>query len=255
MNARQQLILQLVNDKRRISVAELAQICQVSEVTIRQDLTLLEKRNYLKRVHGFATALESEESEEVDARMRINFTLKQQLAAYAASLVEDGETIFIESGSTNALLARYLAERKHITLVTVSTYIAHLLKETNCDVILMGGMYQKRSETVVGPLTRQCIQQVHFSKAFIGIDGFHPDTGFTGRDMMRAEVVNTVLAKGAQNIVLTDASKFGQIHPNPVQPASAISRVITDYRLADTQREQLEALGIAVDKVSESGIR
>ena len=115
MNARQQLILQLVNDKRRISVAELAQICQVSEVTIRQDLTLLEKRNYLKRVHGFATALESEESEEVDARMRINFTLKQQLAAYAASLVEDGETIFIESGSTNALLARYLAERKHIT--------------------------------------------------------------------------------------------------------------------------------------------
>ncbi|AOV96659.1 DeoR family transcriptional regulator [Edwardsiella hoshinae] len=252
MNARQQRILQLVNDKRRISVAELAHLCQVSEVTIRQDLTQLEKRSYLKRVHGFALALDSD---EVDARMMINFTLKQQLAAYAASLVDDGETIFIESGSTNALLARYLAERKHITLVTVSTYIAHLLKETDCDVILLGGLHQKRSETVVGPLTRQCIQQVYFSKAFIGIDGFHPDTGFTGRDMMRADVVNAVLAKGAQNIILTDASKFGQIHPNPLQPSGAISRVITDYRLAETARAQLEALAIAVDKVSENGIR
>lgn len=251
MNARQQRILQLVNDKRRISVADLARACQVSEVTIRQDLTQLEKRSYLKRVHGFAIAIEHE---DVDARMMINFTLKQQLAAYAASLVNDGETIFIESGSTNALLARYLAERKHITLVTVSTYIAQLLKETDCDVILMGGMHQKRSETVVGPLTRQCIQQVYFSKAFIGIDGFHPEAGFTGRDMMRADVVNAVLAKGVENIILTDASKFGQIHPNPLQPTRAISRVITDYRLSDAQQGYLDALGIALDKVSESGL-
>ncbi|VTR59604.1 Glycerol-3-phosphate regulon repressor [Serratia fonticola] len=157
MNSRQQTILQLVNDRRRISVGELARASGVSEVTIRQDLNLLEKRSYLKRVHGSAVALESD---DVDARMMSNFTLKQKLAQYAASLVNDGETIFIESGSANALLARYLAERKRVTLITVSHYIAHLLKETDCDVIVLGGMYQKKSETVVGPLTRMCIQQV-----------------------------------------------------------------------------------------------
>ena len=248
MNSRQQAILQYVNDIRRVSVADLARNTGVSEVTIRQDLNLLEKRNYLKRIHGYAVALESD---DVDARMMINFTLKQKLAAYAASLVNDGETIFIENGSTNALLARYLAERKRVTLVTVSTYIAHLLKETDCDVILMGGLYQKRSETMVGPLTRQCIQQVYFNKAFLGIDGFHPETGFTGRDMMRADIANTVLAKRVENIVLTHSSKFGQINPNPLQPTHAINRVITDYRLSDEYRNHLKMMNIQLDIVYE----
>lgn len=249
MNQRQQSILQQVNDLRRVSVAELSRLNGVSEVTIRQDLNLLEKRNYLKRTHGFAVALESD---DVDARMMINFTLKQRLAIHAASLVNDGETIFIEGGSSNALLARYLAERKRVTLITVSNYIAHLLKETECEVILLGGMYQKSSESVVGPLTRLCVQQVYFSKAFIGIDGFRTETGFTSRDMMRADVVNAVLAKGAENIVLTDSSKFGQVQPNPLQPTQAISRVITDFRLPPAQREQLDAINIRVDSVNET---
>ncbi|MEZ2696741.1 DeoR family transcriptional regulator, partial [Hafnia alvei] len=128
---------------------------------------------------------------------------------------------------------------------------ANLLKETDCDVILMGGLYQKRSETMVGPLTCQCIQQVYFNKAFLGIDGFHPETGFTGRDMMRTDIANTVLAKGVENIVLTDSSKFGQINPNPLQPTHAINRVITDYRLSDEYRNHLKMMNIQLDIVYE----
>ena len=168
MNLRQQTILQLVNDRRRISVNELARASGVSEVTIRQDLNLLEKRSYLKR----------------------------------------------------------------ITLITVSHYIANLLKETDCDVIVLGGMYQKKSETVVGPLTRLCIQQVHFNKAFIGIDGFQAETGFTGRDMMRADVVSAVLAK-------------------PLAQPGQISRVITDSRLALEYQHQLKRQGVQVELVND----
>lgn len=249
MNSRQQTILHLVNDRHRISVSELARAVGVSEVTIRQDLNLLEKRSYLKRVHGSAIALESD---DVDARMMSNFALKQKLAQYASSLVNDGETIFIESGSSNALLARYLAENKRVTLITVSYYIAHLLKETDCDVIVLGGLYQKKSETVVGPLTRACIQQVHFSKAFIGVDGYHPETGFTGRDMMRADIANAILAKGVESIVLTDSSKFGQIQPNPLTATNNnIGRVITDARLSVGYQQLLERQGIKVDLVNE----
>ena len=167
MNSRQQLILQMVIDQGRVSVVDLAKTTGVSEVTIRQDLNLLEKQSYLRRAHGYAVPLDSD---DVETRMMNNYALKRELAEFAASLVNNGETVFIENGSSNALLARTLADQKNITIITVSSYIAHLLKETHCEVILLGGIYQKKSESMVGPLTRQYVQQVHFSKAFIGID-------------------------------------------------------------------------------------
>lgn len=246
MNSRQQTILQLVIDKGRMSVAELAKMTGVSEVTIRQDLNLLEKQSYLRRTHGFAVPLDSE---DVETRMMNNFALKRELADFAASLVRPGETVFIENGSSNALLARALATQPDITIITVSSYIAHLLKETPGEVILLGGIYQKKSESMVGPLTRQYIQQVHFSKAFIGIDGWQPETGFTGRDMMRADIVNAVLEKGSEAIVLTDSSKFGAIHPYPLGPMNQFNRVITDDNLSTEKQLQLEQSGLTVNIV------
>lgn len=246
MNSRQQTILQMVIDKGQVSVAELAKITGVSEVTIRQDLNTLEKQSYLRRAHGYAVSLDSE---DVETRMMTNYTLKRQLAEFAASLVNPGESVFIENGSSNALLARTLAEQKDVTIITVSSYIAHLLKETQCEVILLGGIYQKKSESMVGPLTRQFIQQVHFSKAFIGIDGWQPETGFTGRDMMRSDVVNAVLEKGSEAIVLTDSSKFGAVHPYTLGPIARFSRVITDSKISDRDRIQMEKAGLTVNIV------
>ncbi|WP_336996000.1 DNA-binding transcriptional regulator YciT [Leclercia sp. UBA7405] len=246
MNSRQQQILQMVIDRGRVSVVELAKTTGVSEVTIRQDLNLLEKMSYLRRAHGYAVPLDSE---DVETRMMNNYALKRELAEFAASLVNNGETVFIENGSSNALLARTLAEQKEVTIVTVSSYIAHLLKETRCEVILLGGIYQKKSESMVGPLTRQYVQQVHFSKAFIGIDGWQPETGFTGRDMMRSDVVNAVLEKGGEAVVLTDSSKFGVVHPYMMGPISRFSRVITDNGLKAEHQQQLERDGLIVDIV------
>ena len=246
MNSRQQHILQVVIDKGRTSVGDLARMTGVSEVTIRQDLNLLEKQSYLRRAHGFAVPLDSD---NVETRMLNNYPLKRELAQFAASLVQSGETVFIENGSSNALLARTLAEQKDVTIITVSSYIAHLLKETRCEVILLGGIYQKKSESMVGPLTRQFIEQVHFSKAFIGIDGWQPETGFTGRDMMRADVVNAVLAKNSEAIVLTDSSKFGAVHPYTLGPMTQFARVITDDGLSGASQLQLEQAGLHVDIV------
>ena len=252
MNFRQQTILQMVIDKGRVSVTDLAKTTGVSEVTIRQDLNTLEKQSYLRRTHGYAVPLESD---DVETRMLNNFAVKRELAEFAASMVEPGETIFIENGSSNALLARTLAEQKDITIITVSGYIAHLLKETPCEVILLGGIYQKKSESMVGPLTRQYIAQVHFSKAFIGIDGWQPETGFTGRDMMRADVVNAVLEKGCEAIILTDSSKFGAVHPYSLGQTHPFNRVITDDRLTPATQRELEQVGVQVDIVKSSRTR
>ena len=246
MNDRQQVILQWVNDKQRISVSELSEICQVSEVTIRHDLTQLEQRDYLRRAHGFAVAIQTD---DVDTRMMSNFAQKQKLARFAASLIRDGETVFFESGSSIALLAQYLSDKKNLTVITVSSYVASLLKSMPCEVVLLGGMYQKTSQTVVGPLTKMCLQQTNFSKAFVGIDRFTEATGFTGRDMLRADIVNAVIAKGAENIVLTDSSKFGQINLNPLGPVNAFSRVITDDKLPEDFQQQLALSGVKVSLV------
>jgi DeoR/GlpR family transcriptional regulator of sugar metabolism len=90
---------------------------------------------------------------------------------------------------------------------------------------------------------------VHFSKAFIGIDGWQPETGFTGRDMMRSDVVNAVLEKGGETIVLSDSTKFGIVHPYTMGPVSRFSRVITDESLKEAHREQLKHDGLIVDIV------
>lgn len=246
MNSRQQLILQTVIDKGQMSVADLARMTGVSEVTIRQDLNTLEKQSYLRRTHGFAVPLDSE---DVETRMLTNYAVKRELADFAASLVSAGETVFIENGSSNALLARKLGEQRDITIITVSSYIAHLLKSAQCEVILLGGIYQKKSESMVGPLTRQYISQVHFSKAFIGIDGWQPETGFTGRDMMRTDVVNAVLEKGSEAIVLTDSSKFGVVHPYTLGPVDRFQRVITDDAISAEAQRQLKEARLIIDIV------
>jgi len=243
MIPRHSAILELVNQQSRISVVDLAQHIGVSEVTIRQDLTHLEQHGFLKRIHGAAVKVDSDDPEH---RVWYNNRVKMQLAEKAASLVSPGETVLIEGGSANALLAKLLGERGDTAIVTSSSYIAHQLRQSRSEVILLGGQYQATSESLVGPLTRLCIQHVHFSKAFIGVDGFSVETGFTNRNMMRADVANTILAKGKENIIITDSSKFGRIHPGAIGPVGKISHVLTDSGIPEADANWLRAQQISL---------
>lgn len=243
MNARQNQIVQLVNERKRIQVTELVELIGVSGVTIRQDLSLLEQEGYLKRVHGAATTLQSD---DIDNRLEVHFNIKQSLANKAADLVARNETVLIEGGSANALLARTLAERGDVTIVTPSAYIAHLIRNTSANIILLGGVYQHQGESLVGPLTKLCIENIHFSTAFLGVDGFHQDTGFTSRDMMRADIASTILAKQRRNIILTDSSKFGQIYPSTIGRFDQISILLTDDNASQSDLSFLKQQGIEV---------
>ncbi|CAM2991456.1 MULTISPECIES: DNA-binding transcriptional regulator YciT [Vibrio] len=243
MNARQNQIVQLVNERKRIQVTELVELIGVSGVTIRQDLNLLEQEGYLKRVHGAATTLQSD---DIDNRLEVHFNIKQSLANKAADLVARNETVLIEGGSANALLARTLAERGDVTIVTPSAYIAHLIRNTSANIILLGGVYQHQGESLVGPLTKLCIENIHFSTAFLGVDGFHQDTGFTSRDMMRADIASTILAKQRRNIILTDSSKFGQIYPSTIGRFDQISILLTDDNASQSDLSFLKQQGIEV---------
>lgn len=228
MNTRRSSILEYLSKQGQASVQELCDRFGVSLVTIRQDLTTLEKAGFLHRTHGGATLLDSE---NIAQRLSFRYDKKLEIAKWAAGLVEDGETVFLESGSANALLARELAGRR-VQLVVANLFMARQIKHGDlARVVVIGGMYQPDSESLVGAMARQNIAGTFFTKAFLGMDGFTPETGFTNRDMERAEIAQTIVRHCPSTYVLADSSKFGSIAMARICGLDELAGVITNKDL------------------------
>lgn len=231
MNERQKNIINILAEQANASVNLLSEKLKVSGVTIRHDLNFLESEGLLKRVHGGAVL---RDADDIEIRLGINFEIKQRIARKAAEQVLPGETVMIESGSINALLARELVQKEDITLITSNAFIARQFRNNkNTNIILLGGIYQPVSESMVGKLAKTGIDQVHFSKAFIGIDGFTPETGFTSRDILRSEISAYIVDKCGNNYVVTDSSKFGKLELTSICHPNQVQHVITDIFLPD----------------------
>ena len=188
MTDRQTKILEIVNQKKKVEVVTLSQMLEVSQVTIRKDLDALEELNFLTREHGYATM---KNMSDISNRMAFCYETKQRIAEKASEIISDGETIMVESGSSCALLVKYLSEnKKDITVITNSSYIARFIRETEggvTKVIVLGGEYQKEAEVMVGPLVKTCAEAFYVDKLFMGTDGYIPGIGFTSGDMIRDE--------------------------------------------------------------------
>lgn len=241
MNERQKKILKILSEDERASVNRLTRLLGVSGVTIRQDLNFLESNGLLKRVHGGAVL---KDSDDIDIRMGVNYDVKLKIAKKASEFVSPGDKVFIESGSVNALLARALVEKGGITIITSNVYIARQFRNNrNSDIILIGGIYQPVSESLVGKLAKACIDELNFSKAFIGIDGYTIKTGFTSRDLLRAEVSSHVIQKCINTFVLTDSSKFGITELTTIARGSEVNHIITDRNIESEYADQLRQSG------------
>lgn len=244
MNERHKQILNLLLEEKEISVNELSERLEVSGVTIRQDLNQLEGQGFIKRVHGGAVL---NETDDISTRLVFNYKHKIRIAQKAASMVNEGETILIEAGSTNTLLARELAKKKGITIVTPNAFITRELKDyPEIQVILLGGLYQHQSESLVGQLTKLCIDHVNFHKSFIGVDGFSIESGFTGKDMMRAEIIAYIAQKSPQLFVVTDSSKFGKMELTRYFSAEDVDYVVTDEGIPEKEKTFLQNAGAKV---------
>lgn len=227
MNKRHRQILNIMSNGKKVTVNKLAEQLSVSQATIRQDLTALEEKGFLKRVHGGALL---DETDDISHRMGINYEQKLMIAKTAVRFVDEGETIFIESGSINSIFAQEIvAERKTTTIITSNAFIARQIgKNAEGRVILLGGIYQPESECVVGNLVKECLEHLNFSKAFIGVDGFAKNTGFTGKDMMRADINAEIIKRSPQTFILTDSTKFGKIALSKYCGAEDVEYLITD---------------------------
>jgi len=242
LNKRQNKILSLLGNDDQVTVKDLATELNVSSVTIRQDLNFMESEGLLKRVHGGAVL---KDADDLANRIGVNYEKKLKIARKAAIYVNEGETILIESGSINALLARELARKKNVKIITTNVYIARQFrKNEQANIILLGGLYQHHSESLVGKITKACIDQINFNKAFIGIDGYSSKTGFTLRDLYRAEISSYIVEKSREVFIVTDSSKFGKIELTNICYPGDIQHIATDKELNQVYIEELTNSGL-----------
>lgn len=242
LNKRQNKILKFLGKNDSTSVTILAEKLNVSTVTIRQDLKFLETEGLLKRVHGGAVL---KDADNLQNRLGVNYEKKLRIAQKMATLVNEGETILIESGSVNVLLARELMKIKKVTIITTNVYIARQFrKNEQANIIILGGIYQHNSETLVGKITKTCIDQINIDKAFIGIDGYDTHSGFTIRDLFRAEISSYILQKARDVFIVSDSSKFGKTELTNICYPSDIQHLATNDDLSDAFKNEFIKAGV-----------
>ena len=245
-DGRRRQILELLADEKRAQVSELAEILGVSQVTVRKDLDELEEQGIIIREKGFATL---RSRDDINGRIAYHYEKKLKIAERAASFVKDGDIIMIESGSCCALLAEVLVKsRRGLTVITNSAYIAdHMRKAVDFDVILLGGHYQKDSQTMVGPMVRKCAEDYYVGHFFIGVDGYTEKTGFTNSDSLRAQAVRDMAKSAGEIVYLTESEKFGKQGLYPLNLKGSGITLVTDADLPDGYREKLSAENIRIE--------
>lgn len=245
MKDRLNKILELLTKENKMEVSLLAEKLSVSQVTIRKDLDALESRGIIKREHGFALLCSMD---DINGRIAYHYEEKRKIAQKALEMVQNGDTIMIESGSCCALLADALANtKKDLTIITNSAFIAGYIRgKANFQIVLLGGIYQQDAQVMVGPMVQQCVENFFVDLFFIGTDGYNSRIGFTNRDQMRAQAVRDMARQADNVIVLTESDKFAKNSIVPLNLKTPIKAVITDANISDTMKAELENHNITV---------
>ncbi|WP_028783661.1 DeoR/GlpR family DNA-binding transcription regulator [Thalassobacillus devorans] len=208
---RHQTILKLLQDKKTVKMKELVEAANASESTIRRDLSYLEEQRKLRRVHGGAS-IKSAASEELSLQEKktVHLAEKQAIAKYAASLVRDGDSIFLDAGSTTYEMIPYLSQ-KNVLVVTNGLSLLETLTGYDIETYVVGGRIKRKTRAVIGAHAVESLKHYRFDKSFLGINGVHPKEGFTTPDPEEAVVKKTALQLSGETFILADSSKFNEI--------------------------------------------
>ncbi len=241
-------IEQSLANESRVSVAHLARVLRVSPVTIRADLTELEKRGRIVRVHGGAMAATKAAHElHFDNRAQIQHAAKLAIGKQAASLVRDGDSIFIDASTTALELARQVRERRELTVITNSIRSAEeLATYPNLTVIMPGGIVRREAFSLVGMWSADLIQQFNIRCAFMGARGFTLEEGLTDVNPDEVALKRAIVGVAKQVIALIDHTKWNQVALASFCSPEQLSIIITDKRAPRIQVEQTRARGLQV---------
>lgn len=245
---RRRAILDLVNREGRVVVRSLAEKFSTSQVTIRQDLETLHGRGLVQRTHGGALPVRSAAllDPSLHEKEKLHRKEKQRIAAAAARLVREGQSVVLDSGSTTTAVARALRNLRQLTIITNAVNIAAELAGTSIEVILTGGTLREKSFSLVGPLAEETLRRLSADILFLGVDGFDVQFGLTTPNILEAKV-NQVMMKIARRVVaVCDSSKFGSRSLSRIAAPPAIHQVITDRGISKSDVDRLKEAGIEI---------
>ncbi|MFC3694212.1 DeoR/GlpR family DNA-binding transcription regulator [Chenggangzhangella methanolivorans] len=244
---RQRAIFDLVRDEDVTRVVDLADRLGVSDETIRRNIKALVEHGLLTRSHGAVELAGAAVEPPFRSRMRVNAAAKKALAAVVAGLVEDGQTVMIDAGSTTAYVAQALELRRGLTVITNSLEIGrHLLERGEARVYLAGGEMRAELGAAVGADAESFIRRFRADVAILSIGGVDARAGFTDFDLDEARIARSMIESCEQTIVAGDSSKFGRRAPVAVCDASEVKTVVTDAASAADIGEWLSRHGVAV---------
>jgi DeoR family fructose operon transcriptional repressor len=232
-----------------VSVTELSDLLGVSSMTIRRDLDWLEEIGMLRRVHGGAVAIHSKAADEKSfAERHREFSQEKQAIGWAAAqLINDGEKVILDAGTTTQQIARNLTGKQDLTVITNALPVADELSHCpQVSTIVLGGILKRRELCTVGPLVTQELARLSVDKLFLSITGFTVEKGATDPDLREAEVKQAMIRAARQVIMVGDSSKWGVVSLMQVVPLRAIHRLVTDDGIPPEGIEALEAAGVAV---------
>ncbi len=232
---RHDLILDAVRRQGSVRVRELAELLNVSDMTVRRDLDLLAGRNLVDKVHGGATRVGNQSSNEpgFEAKQRRQQHEKDRIAAAAAALVAPGSAIGLTAGTTTWAMAKYLIDVPNLTVVTNSSSVAHVLHSASRPdrtVVLTGGI-RTPSDALVGPIALGALSRLHVDVIFMGVHGMDASIGFSTPNIAEAELNVAFLKSAQRSIVVADHTKWGVRGLAQIAPLEVADLVISDQEL------------------------
>lgn len=212
---RQQVILQLLNEKDTVTVAELTELLQTSESTIRRDLAELDKKGKLHKIFGGAASNRQriiEDTNTVNRKEKLNVKEKTAIAQYAAKMINDYDCVYIDAGTTTSALIDYIENR---TAIYVTNGIVHAKKliQKGLKAHVIGGQLKLSTEAIIGADGLNNLKKFNFTKCFLGTNGIEKNTGFTTIDIEEALIKAEALSRSYMAFVLADHTKFSQVFP------------------------------------------
>lgn len=243
---RREKILSLIRQRGAVKVSELSDHFGVSDLTVRRDLDLLESKGQLERSHGGAVLRQTLAAEPAYREKEKSLIReKQAIARTAVDLVEEGDTVFVNSGSTNLQVLRLLAPRKVRVITSHAGGLAEI-GEMAMELILVGGTYRPQSHSLVGGFAHETIRRIFAQKAIIGVDGVSLRSGLTTPNEQEAEVTRLMLEHTlGQVIVVADHTKIGVVSNFLSVPAERADVLVTDKQAEGLMDEEsLQALGL-----------
>jgi len=243
---RKQRILALLQREGQVVAKSFAEGLGVSEDTIRRDLRELAREGLLQRVHGGALP-SSPAVADFAGRELLAPEGKVAIGRAAAAMIEPGQVVILDGGTTARQIARHLPRDLRATVVTHSPTIAlELVNHPSLEVILLGGRLFKHSVVSVGAVTIAAIAGIHADSFFLGVTGVHPRAGLTTGDYEEAAVKRALSNAAAETFVLASSEKLGAASPYAVVPLQEIAGIITEKTADEAQTSPFEAMGIKV---------